>query len=157
MLTSLMIKMKGFACFMFQPTVALFSLLGSFGLGLIEKYFFSDWELLGWVTWIMVVQTLSEVYKDFKKRQLSRRSLDETLHKCIIYGFILILYHILKNYYMPARYLIVEIVLREAIAIIENLSQVTDFIPKWFLDRLKEMHEKGDLKGFEKGKENAKD
>lgn len=75
------------------------------------------------------------------------------LHKSIIYGFVLILWHILKNYTiggdhpfelnLPTRYLIVGIVLRESISIIENIASVTQLIPAWFVDKLRNMDPKG--------------
>lgn len=164
MLTGLMIKIKSFGCFLMHPAVMLFSLLGSLSLGVVEKYLFSDWELLGWIVWIMIVETFSGLYRDFKKRELSRCSFDGMLHKSIIYGFVLILYHILKNYTiggnhpfeldLPTRYLIVGIVLREAVSIIENLAAVTQLIPAWFVNKLRHMDQKGDMQCF---KNNNKD
>lgn len=69
MLRGLIIKMKSFGCFLMHPSVVLFSLLGLLSLGMIEKYLFSDCELLGSIVCIMIMETLSGLYRDFKKKR----------------------------------------------------------------------------------------
>lgn len=101
----------------------------------------------------MSLESASSLYRDFRKKQLSRDSFEGMIHKSIIYGFMLVLYHILKNYTiggdhpfeldLPSRYLIMSIVLRESFCVMENLATVTSLIPRWVMDKMRLLSEKG--------------
>lgn len=149
MYTSLFLKSKNLLFFLATPEVFIMAAMASLFVSFIEKYLFCDWELLSWISILIGLEFLVKTYIAFREKKFSSKSIDPLLQKCILYSICLILGHILKNYTIDKRhpthldwlsnYLAIGLILRETLSIIETLSRIKGFIPRWLLAKLGNM------------------
>jgi phage-related holin len=130
-------------------------------LVLIERYIFSDWVFLAFLTVLVVLDTLLGFgYAAWKKR-ISTGKLSGIIAKCVVYGSVLIVGHVIENvqisgnvipggiYFKMTCY--GGVILLEAISIIKNLGKINkNLVPQFILKRLEGFNDTGDFQELTK-------
>lgn len=123
---------------------------------LFEKYIFSDWEFLFFLTVVIGIDTFFGLWKYWKLNLLSSSGFSRFFTKCIIYFAVLILTHLMTNFTVNGKaneifgwvdsLMYSMIIVREAISIIENITAINpSILPAWILRRLKQFDDSGNL------------
>lgn len=121
-----------------------------------DKYVFSDWEFLPFIVIIVVLDTITGMWKSFKRSDFSSYSFGGFMTKVILYAIYLFVIHNLSNFSpkesVQALFEWVEqlgyaaIIVREAISVIENIGAISpNLLPKWILKRLRHFDENGNF------------
>jgi toxin secretion/phage lysis holin len=125
-------------------------------LGIIEKYLFSDWDFLVFLFIVIALDTVTGVWKHFKKGTVSSQGFGGVIIKTIIYGMFLILVHALVSFpNKPAAAQDIAdllelfgysgMIFREGLSVIENIEEIRPkTFPSWLIKRLKNFDENGD-------------
>lgn len=139
-------------------------LLVSLGLfpftGLIEKYFFSDWEFLKYLIIMIVGDTILGFLKNLKAKTLSSRAWGQIVLKLISYMSLLIVSHVFATFTISGSdvkvldwfetLVLTSLMVKEGISIIENIGAVNEsLVPGWLLKKLKEFDNTGKFKNDE--------
>lgn len=116
---------------------------------LINKYVFSDWEYIRFLSVIASVDTILGIYKAVLFRQLSPKGFGLVLKKFLIYSSVIVMAHVLVSFTIGGETQIVfiwvprvvfsAIISREALSILRNISIISpDAMPaklmKYFKD-----------------------
>lgn len=139
-----------------KPTMLLaLSVLGFLKL-VVEKYLFNDWQFLGALFVLIVLDTLLGIWKNLKTKSLSSRGFAGFFEKMALYASFLIVTHVLITFTVEGQSIVVfawidnvfysAIMVREAISILENIGAIKpDLIPSWILAYLKKFDASGKL------------
>jgi hypothetical protein len=122
----------------------------------IERYLFSDWEFLIYLSISMALDTALGFGYAAWHRQISVEKFGSILVKLIVYGSVLIVGHgvahvTIKGTGIPgAEYFTMlcyaSIFLKEAFSIIRNIAKLnSNLVPGWILRRLERFDENGDF------------
>lgn len=117
-------------------------------VGLFNKYFFADWQFLGWLGVLIGIDTVLSFTIHFKSRTLSSNGFSKLFVKLIIYSCFLILTHVITNFKVGGAANDIfswfdsmaysAIIIREAISILEKMAVLSPgLIPDWILSKLK--------------------
>ena len=77
----------------YKPTFLFASAVLAKLVFIVEKYVFSDWEFVGFITVLVAVDTATGLLKAIKAKQLSSRGFERVLIKVIVYSFSLVAVH----------------------------------------------------------------
>lgn len=126
-------------------------------VGIFEKYIFDEWEFLGFIITIVVIDTATGLWKAVILKRANSTDFGGFIIKVVVYGLFLAVIHIIVAF--PKSAVAKDIfawvddlgysalIVRESISIIENLGVIRpNLIPSWILRRLKEYDEKGNFK-----------
>ncbi len=122
--------------------------------GVVEKYFFNDWEFLIYLFLMIVIDTILGFLKHYKRGTVSSKAWGKIITKLISYGSLLIVGHILAGFTVQGdcitsfnwirTFVYTSLMVKEGISIIENIGAINEsFVPKWLLKKLKEFDEQG--------------
>lgn len=132
-------------------------LAGSIGIttlqAIFNKYIFSDWEFLPFFIVLIVVDTITGVWKSLIKRNFNSYTFGGVFSKAILYAFFLVVVHNLSNFSNKESVILglswveqacyAAMIIREAVSIIENIGAIKpNLLPKWIVSRLKQLNEK---------------
>lgn len=134
--------------------IILLSLPASIVVKLFEKYIFDDWHFFIFLTVLVGLDTILGIVKHWKLNTLSSKGFAALFSKFLIYGAVLILTHVLKNFEIGGAANIIfswvddaiysAIVIREAISILENAGAISPgILPSWILKKFKQFDENG--------------
>lgn len=100
----------------------------------LEKYLFSDWQFIGFLGILMVIDTVLGIVKHWKNHTVSSQGFSKVFTKCLIYGALLIVVHVLTNFKVDGTVstafgwiddtVYAGMLLREAISILENMAAI---------------------------------
>lgn len=124
---------------------------------LFNQYVFNDWEFLPFVIVLVILDTLTGVWKSLKHGSFSSYSFGGFMTKVILYAVYLFVLHGLTSFSskdsVMSLFSWVEqlgyaaIVVREAVSIIENIGAIApNLLPKWILKRLRQFDENGEFR-----------
>ena len=125
------------------------ALPASFLISLFEKYIFNDWQFLGFLAVIIMIDTITGFAKHVKAKTISSNGFGKLFTKFIIYSCTLVMTHVVSAFTVGGEVSVVfewfdnlvysGIILREAISILENIAMINNtLVPSWILKRLKE-------------------
>lgn len=123
----------------------------------INKYVFSDWDFLPFIVILVIVDTVTGIWKSVKKNDFSSYAFGAVLTKVILYALYFVVIHNLTNFsqndFVITLFTWVQqlgyaaIIVREAVSIIENMGIISPgLIPKWILKRLRQFDKDGKFK-----------
>jgi len=122
---------------------------------LFQKYIFNDWEFLGFLFVLSVMDTLLGMYYAWQKNELSSKGYRRIFTKMIVYSCLIILGHVLTGVNITGIGRIVldtvkygiycSLVFNEALSILTNCGKLGFGVPKWILQRLSDFNEKGEM------------
>jgi hypothetical protein len=138
----------------FNKIVGVIILSSATILYYIEKYIYKDWEFLGYMTTVILVDTILAMLYHHKKGSLNSEGFSKFYIKCLLYAMFLILIHNLMSFKVSGKSMTVfswldtvaymSIMVREAISIVENIGKIKpDLLPSWILKKLKGFDESG--------------
>ena len=141
---------------MLNKSYILLSISVSFIIQIFEKYFFNDWQFLGFLVVLMSIDTITGFIKYWKLKQISSKGFSALFIKFLLYSSVLITGHVLTQFQINGNQNIIfswiddliysAIVVREAISIFENIAIINpELFPQWILKRLKAFDESGNL------------
>lgn len=124
------------------------------GFMALEHYVFNDWEFLAFLCLLIVLDTVTGVWKSIKYHRISSSAFGRLFEKIVVYGIALIVIHALttfpKSDTAKAVFGWVEhlgyaaFMVREGISIFENLGAIRpQLIPPFILKRLRNFNETG--------------
>ena len=116
---------------------------------LFEKYVFGDWEFVKYLVVLVVIDTILGFSKHYIKHDISSKAYGMIAKKIVSYSIVMIVAHVVATFKVGGeqieslvwfRYFACsELMVREAISIIENLEVISPgFIPKSIVRRLSE-------------------
>ena len=73
-------------------------LILSFPIHLVETYVFSDWQFIGSLIVLVILDTVTGAWKHWHKGTISSRGFGEFCKKLILYGCVLIVTHTLISF-----------------------------------------------------------
>lgn len=128
-------------------------------LTFIERYIFSDWEFLKFLTIAIVWDTLLGFGYALWKNEVSVKKMSGIFAKIIVYGSVLTVGHgvahvEIKGDFIPGgEYFTMlcyaAIFIAECISILRNTGKINpNFVPKFILKRLEGFNESGDFKAL---------
>lgn len=120
----------------------------------IEKYLFADWQFIGSLVVLVVLDTLTGIWKHWTHNTISSRGFGKFCKKLILYGCVLIVTHTLISFRVQGQPNTVfgwidtivysAIIVREALSVFENVAAIyPDLLPKWLLKKLKDFDATG--------------
>ena len=122
----------------------------------IEKYIFSDWPFLMFMSVLIVLDTLLGFSYAFYQSRISVRKMGGILIKIAVYGSILIVGHVMENAVISGESIpggkYIKIVAYTALMVLEGLSIFRNLgkidkglVPKFLLKRFEGFNETGDF------------
>jgi toxin secretion/phage lysis holin len=129
---------------------------GAFGIlfALFEKYVFADWEFLGFLFVLSVLDTVMGMYFAWKEHKFSSEGYKRVFGKMIVYSCLVILCHVLAHINISGMGRIVfdvvrygiycSLIINETVSILTNAGKLGYAIPAWILKRLSDFNEKGE-------------
>ncbi|MCA8831965.1 bacteriophage holin [Hymenobacter pini] len=119
---------------------------------LIRQYLFDDWQFLGFLMVLIVVDTITGVFRSWRQRQVSSRAFSRIFTKVLIYLALLVLAHVMTNFTVHGKvnvlfqwfdtFIYSAMMAREALSLLENLAGIEPtLIPKALLKRLAQFSE----------------
>lgn len=162
----LIIRMKTLlVLFLAEFTAPMLIASGLFAtvLGWIDKYLFTEWEFLLWMTILVVFDTATGMFAAWRQDRISSKKMVGVPIKIGIYGVSLSVTHIMSasiiskmpdmtheaatdiaQYFDCAVYCFM--MFREALSINENLGKVgMAFLPKFLMKKMQDFDEKGNF------------
>lgn len=130
-------------------------------LHFFEKYFFNDWEFGAFLFTMMMLDTLTGIWKHYKNNTIKANGFAAFFNKFIIYAITLILTHNLISYTEQGEtnnffswldnIMYALLMSREALSILENLMDINSkLLPEWvkntLIKRLKHFDKTGTIK-----------
>lgn len=133
---------------------------------LFNQYVFDDWEFLPFVIVLVILDTLTGVWKSLKFGSFSSYSFGGFMTKVILYAIYLFVLHGLTNFSskdsVMSLFTWVEqlgyaaIIVRESVSIVENIGAISPkLIPTWILKRLRQFDKNGEFKPEEQNPNNT--
>jgi toxin secretion/phage lysis holin len=130
------------------------SLIVSPYLVIIEKYFFSDWDFLGFLLVLILVDTIMGVQRSWVQRTVSSRGFSRIFIKLCVYANLLILTHVMTHFTVRNEpnqifkwfdyFMYSCMMAREALSILEHIAFIEPrLVPKLLLKRLALISEEG--------------
>ncbi|OUJ68818.1 bacteriophage holin [Hymenobacter crusticola] len=121
---------------------------------LIEKYFFSDWDFLGYLLVLILVDTVMGVQRNWKLRTVSSRGFSRIFIKLCLYANMLILTHVMTHFTVRGDpnvlfqwfdYFMYSVMMaREGLSIMEHIALIEPrMVPKGLRQRLAVIAEEG--------------
>ena len=128
--------------------------------GLIEKYFFQDWEFLKYLFILIAGDTALGFIKNLKRKTLSSKAWGKIVYKLITYISLLIVAHVLASFTIHGSdpkildwfesLILTSLMVKEGISILENIGSINQgLVPVWLLNKLKEFDNTGKFKDDE--------
>lgn len=134
--------------------VLLMSAVWSTIAALVDTYMFSEWDFLPYLVVLVIVDTLTGVWKSLLQRNFNSYTFGAFITKAVLYAVYMVVLHGLTNF--SDRKAVVALfewvqelgyaalIVRESISIIENLGAIKPgLVPRWILKRLKNFDETG--------------
>ena len=120
----------------------------------IEKYLFADWQFIGSLIVLVVLDTITGIWKHWTHNTISSKGFGQFCKKLILYGCVLIVTHTLVSFRVKGEPNLVfgwidtivysAIIVREALSIFENVAAIyPDLLPKWLLKKLRDFDSTG--------------
>ena len=122
----------------------------------IEKYIFSDWPFLMFMSVLIILDTALGVSYAFFQSRISVKKLAGILIKLVVYGSVLVVGHVIENatisgnqipggvYFKVVIY--TSLIALEGMSIFRNLGKIDkDLVPKFILKRFEGFNETGDF------------
>ncbi|WP_375435092.1 bacteriophage holin [uncultured Hymenobacter sp.] len=114
---------------------------------LVRTYLFDDWQFLGFLLTLVVVDTVTGVLRGWQKRQVSSRAFSRFFVKLLVYLSLLILAHVMTSFTIKGEvnvffqwfdtFVYCAMMARETLSVLENLATIApEFVPKVLLKRL---------------------
>lgn len=123
---------------------------------IFDQYIFNDWKFLPFLVVVMIVNTITGIWKSWK---LHTFSIFEMIPfaKIIIYALFMVIVHGLtyfsENDWVMTAFSWVQqtcyaaLIVRESVSTVENFGIISPgLIPKWILKRLKDFDDNGSFK-----------
>jgi len=105
-----------------------------YGLGIITKYFFSDWDFLAFLLVFVALDTVTDILVAIRMRAFSPKQITAFFYKVLAYGVMLIVAHGLTHFKINGvvnwLFKLVDAVIytilmgREAISILDNVTKL---------------------------------
>lgn len=119
---------------------------------LIRQYIFDDWQFLGFLMVLIVVDTITGVLRSWRQQKVSSRAFSRIFTKVLIYLALLILAHVMANFTVHGKvnvlfqwfdtFIYSAMMAREALSLLENLAAIEPtLVPKVLLKRLAQFSE----------------
>lgn len=120
----------------------------------VEKYLFSDWQFIGSLMVLVVLDTLTGIWKHWTHNTISSKGFGQFCKKLILYGCVLIVTHTLISFRVQGEPNVIfswidtivysAIIVREALSIFENVAAIyPDLLPAWLLKKLRDFDSTG--------------
>ena len=114
---------------------------------MVRTYLFDDWQFLGFLLTLVVVDTVTGVLRSWKAQQVSSRAFSRIFTKIMVYLSLLILAHVMTSFTIKGEvnvlfrwfdtFIYCAMMAREALSVLENLATVApELVPKVLLKRL---------------------
>ncbi|QIX60873.1 phage holin family protein [Hymenobacter sp. BT18] len=114
---------------------------------LVRQYLFDDWQFLGFLFTLIMVDTGTGLLRSWRQRNVSSRAFSRIFLKVIIYLAMLVLSHIMTHFTVHGEQNVIfkwfdtfvysVMMAREALSLLENLAAIEPtLIPKALLKRL---------------------
>ncbi|UOR06744.1 phage holin family protein [Hymenobacter aerilatus] len=121
---------------------------------LVEKYLFKDWQFLGFLSVLIMVDTFTAVGYAWHMGTLSSRAFSRLFKKLLIYMGLLIMAHVMSSFTVNGQpnflfqhfnwLIFISIMVREALSIVENIGAMEpSLVPPWVRRRLAALNESG--------------
>lgn len=122
----------------------------------VERYIFSDWPFLIFLSVLVVLDTLLGVGFAVRKGNISTGKLAGILVKLVVYGSVLVVGHVIENVEVSGNKIpggvifkmtvYAAVVIVEGISIFKNLGKINkNLVPKFILKRFEGFNETGDF------------
>lgn len=123
----------------------------------LEYFVFNDWEFLGFMVILIVIDTILGFWRGLKDKCISSKGFGMIFRKLFVYMSLLILSHVLVNFTIEGEQSIIflwfddlvysAILLRESISILENVAIIyPNTISIKILEKLKDFDLNGKVK-----------
>lgn len=133
--------------------IALVSLGLAPYLDVFEEYVFNDWQFIITVMILLVVDTITGVWKGYKAKQLSSYKFRDVLKKAALYLMLIVIANVVSRYTVQGQANVLLqwvdntvyalITITELLSILENMGALGVRIPVWLLKRLRDFTETG--------------
>lgn len=127
-------------------------------VALIEKYVFADWQFVGFLLVLVVVDTAIGLLRAIHLREVNSRAFSRLFTKALCYLSLLILAHVMTTFPIKGEpnaffkwfdyFIYSAMMAREALSILEHVADIEpSLVPTWLLRRLKQFNEEGPAVG----------
>jgi hypothetical protein len=125
----------------------------------VERYIFSDWPFLIFLTVLVVLDTALGFGYAFSISQVSARKFSGILVKIVVYGSVLVVGHVVENFSVSGLTIpggvyfkitiYASVVVLEGLSIFRNLGKIDkDLVPKFLIKRFEGFNETGDFQAL---------
>jgi len=134
---------------LFSPDFLLLSLSLATLMSFVEKYLFSDWTFLQFLTILIILDTFLGLVKNWKRGTISSKGFGDLFYKLLVYASVLITAHVIMYFTVNGQHVSIKgssffddilmsgMILRESISIFENIAKIRpNLLPKFILKKL---------------------
>ncbi|MDF7810749.1 bacteriophage holin [Hymenobacter sp. YC55] len=114
---------------------------------IVRTYLFDDWQFLGFLLTLIVVDTVTGVIRSWQRSQISSRGFSRFFTKVLVYLSLLVLAHVMTSFTIKGKvnvlfqwfdtFVYCVMMAREALSVLENLATMApELVPKKLIKRL---------------------